>query len=117
VGQTLWEIPAGTRELGESPKKTAERELQEETGYVAGKWTKIGELLLSPGILNERMYVYVAEELRQGKQNLEEGEEIETHVLAWDTALEMIDRGDIVDAKTISALLMWDRTGATNHGT
>ena len=109
VGQTIVEIPAGTREPNEPPLETARRELEEETGYRAAKWEELTQFYASPGILSERMYVFVARDLTPGEPRREENEEIENLVLSWDDALAMIDRGEIVDGKTIVALLTADR--------
>lgn len=109
VGQTLVEVPAGTRELGESPLETARRELAEETGYRAAKWEELAQFYASPGILSERMHVYVASELTPGDPRREANEEIENLVLSWAEALAMLDRGEIVDGKTIVALLSYRR--------
>jgi ADP-ribose pyrophosphatase len=109
VNQWLWEIPAGTLDHDEPPLETARRELIEETGYRCTAIEKFGELWMSPGILNERMHLYVATGLTAGPTALEGGEEIETVVLAWSEALAMIDRGEIRDAKTVAGLLAYDR--------
>jgi ADP-ribose diphosphatase len=109
VGDVLWEIPAGTLDHDEPPLETARRELVEETGYRCEKIEKFGQLWMSPGILNERMHLYVATGLAAGPTALEGGEEIESVVVAWDEALAMIDRGEIQDAKTVAALLAYDR--------
>lgn len=109
VGQTLIEVPAGTREPGEPAEETARRELEEETGYSAAKWEELTQFYASPGILSERMYVYVASGLTAGEPRREANEEIENLVLSWDDALAMVDRGEIVDGKTIVALLFYDR--------
>jgi ADP-ribose pyrophosphatase len=109
VGQTLIEVPAGTREPGEEPAETARRELEEETGYRAAKWEELTQVYASPGILSERMYVYLASDLTPGEPRREANEEIENLVLSWDEALAMLDRGEIVDGKTIIALLTYQR--------
>jgi ADP-ribose pyrophosphatase len=109
VGQTLWELPAGTLDHDEPPLATAGRELIEETGYRAAKIEKLTELSMSPGILNERMHVYLATGLTLGPDALEPGEEITTKVVPWTEALAMIERGEIHDAKTIAGLLFFDR--------
>jgi ADP-ribose pyrophosphatase len=114
VGQTLIEVPAGTREPGELPLETARRELEEETGYRAAKWEELVQFYASPGILSERMHIYVARDLTPGEPRREANEEIENLVLSWDEALAMIDRGEIVDGKTIVALLLVDRS-RKNH--
>ena len=109
VGETLWEIPAGTLEPPEPPIENARRELIEETGYRCDTLEKFGELWMSPGILNERMHLFVATGLTAGPTALEAGEEIESVVIGWDEALAMIDRGEIRDAKTVAGLLAYDR--------
>jgi ADP-ribose pyrophosphatase len=109
VDETLWELPAGTLDHDEPPLDTARRELIEETGYRCASIEKFGELCMSPGILNERMHMFVATGLVPGPTALEGGEEIETVVVPWDEALAMIDRGEIRDAKTVAGLLAYDR--------
>src|SRR5262245_20816987 len=78
VGETLLELPAGTLEPPEPPETTAERELAEETGYRAGRWQKLAEYYPSPGILNERMYFFLAGELLPGPPEQQPGEQIES---------------------------------------
>lgn len=107
VGRTLIELPAGTLEPPEPPLETAQRELTEETGYTATRWTQLPGLLMSPGILNERMHAYVAEGLTPGDPNREPGEEIENLIVPVDDALAMVERGEIVDAKSVATLLYW----------
>lgn len=109
VERTLVEVPAGTLEAGEDPAVCAARELEEETGYTAGKLEKLASLVMSPGILSERIHVFQATDLRPGPTRREATEEIDNLVVAWDEALAMIDRGEIEDGKTIAALLFADR--------
>ena len=109
VNQTLIELPAGTLDRGELPAATAARELAEETGYTAERLQPLAELLMSPGILNERMHVFIATGLSSGVASPEPGEEIETLVVPWEEALAMIDDGRIQDAKTVAVLLLYDR--------
>jgi ADP-ribose pyrophosphatase len=109
VGTTLIELPAGTLDRDEAPAATAARELTEETGYTAARLEPLTELLMSPGILHERMHVFVATGLSPGEPQLEAGEEIEPVLVAWDEALAMVDDGRIEDAKTVAALLLYDR--------
>ena len=109
VDETLWELPAGTLEVGEDPAVTARRELIEETGFRAEKIEKLAEFYMSPGMLHERMHLFVATGLTDGPPALEVGEEIERHVMRWDEALGMVDAGEIRDAKTLAGLLMYDR--------
>lgn len=109
VGKTLVELPAGTLEPPEPPRACAERELREETGFTASRWQELPGFYMSPGILCERMHVFVAEGLTAGDPAREAGEQIDNLVVAWAEALAMIDRGEIEDAKTVAALLAWDR--------
>jgi ADP-ribose pyrophosphatase len=108
VGKTLVELPAGTLEPGEDPDATARRELVEETGYRADSVEKLREFFMSPGILNERMHLYLARGLRAGDAALEPGEQIETLVVPWSEAMRMAMDGTIEDAKTLVALLHYD---------
>jgi ADP-ribose pyrophosphatase len=109
VNQTLIEVPAGTLEPGEDPAATAARELAEETGYRADSIEELRQCTMSPGILNERMYIYLARGLKPGPSALEAGEQIETLIVSWDEAMRMVADGTIVDAKTLVALLDYDR--------
>jgi ADP-ribose pyrophosphatase len=109
VEETLWEVPAGTLEPGEAPDLAAVRELSEETGYQAGSWRKLGEFYPSPGVLSERMYLYLAQDLTPGAMHLEADEVLEPQVVAWDQALAWVEDGTIRDGKTIVALLLWER--------
>jgi ADP-ribose pyrophosphatase len=111
VCQTLIELPAGTLEPDEDPAVTAARELTEETGYRAERIEKLGAWLMSPGILNERMHVFVATGLTPGPTALEAGEQIEPLEVSWSQALAMVQSGEIVDAKTVAAILFFDRFG------
>ena len=109
VDRKLLEIPAGTLEGQATPLETARRELKEETGYEAATIKQVAWFYLSPGVLDEKMTVFVAEGLTVGKPEREVGEEIENRVVAWDDAIEMIFSGAITDAKTIAGLLVYDR--------
>jgi ADP-ribose pyrophosphatase len=109
AGKTLIELPAGTLEPPEPPHVTAERELIEETGYRAAKIEFLHAFYLSPGILDEKMHLYLATGLAAGPTAREEGEEIENLVVPWADAIAMIFRGEIQDAKTIVGLLWVDR--------
>lgn len=102
----LLEVPAGTLADGERPDHGAERELQEELGLSAGRMEKLTEFFVSPGFCEEKMWIYLATELVQGKQRLEEDEVIEVVRLPVPEALEMITSGEIQDAKTIIGLML-----------
>ncbi len=110
VGDTLWELPAGTLEPPEPPIAAAARELEEETGYRAGRITPMGEFYTSPGFCDELMRVFLAQDLDWVGERHEPHEEIEVRVVPFEEALAMIDDGRIRDAKTIAALLMRART-------
>jgi ADP-ribose pyrophosphatase len=109
VGETLIEVPAGTREPDEPPLQTAHRELAEETGYRAAKLEELIRFYPSPGVSNERMWIYVAHGLKAGEPKREPNEEIENLVLTWDEALALAERGDIRDGKTLVALFSYHR--------
>lgn len=109
VEQTLLELPAGTLEPGEPPIETARRELSEETGYSCEKIEPLAEFFMSPGILDERMYAFVATGLSDGPQRLELGEQISNCPISLTQVDEMIQSGDIRDSKTISTLLYFLR--------
>ncbi len=109
VDRTLIELPAGTLEPNEDPAVTAGRELIEETGYRAGRIEKLREFTMSPGILNERMYLFLARDLQPGHTALEPGETIESLVVSWAEAMQMVFDGTIEDAKTLVGLLYYDQ--------
>jgi ADP-ribose pyrophosphatase len=108
VEERLVELPAGTLEPPEEPSKTALRELAEETGYRAARIEHLTTLCMSPGILDEKMYVYVASGLTAGDMALEAGEDIRVLLLTWQEALEMVRDGRIHDAKTVASLLYYN---------
>lgn len=107
VGRELLELPAGTLEPGEAPVVCAARELEEEAGYCAGRLDPMGEFYTSPGITDERMWCFVARDLRPVPQRLDSGEQIRPEVVAFARAVEWIREGRIVDGKTIAVLLRW----------
>lgn len=104
VGQTIWEIPAGTIEEGETPKECAERELEEETGYRAGSLRPFFDCYLAPGYSMELMHLFLARDLKETERRPEEDEIISVEHVTKERALHMIELGQIRDAKTICAL-------------
>ena len=102
----LLEAPAGTLADRERPEVGAARELQEELGLVAERLEKLSEFFVSPGFLEEKMWVYLATGLSEGKQFLDEDEILEIVRLPISEALEMITSGEIQDAKTIIGLML-----------
>jgi len=108
VGRTLLELPAGTLDRVESLEAAAARELAEETGYRSRQLTAAGAFWMSPGILRERMHLFVAEGLEPGPQALEPGEQIRVRIVRWEEAIAMCREGAIDDAKTVAGLLLVD---------
>jgi ADP-ribose pyrophosphatase len=102
----LLEVPAGSLSEGERPEAGAARELEEELGLVAGKLEKLAEFFVSPGFLEEKMWLYLATDLTETQQNLDDDEVIEVVRIPFSQALEMISDGEIEDAKTIIGLLL-----------
>jgi ADP-ribose pyrophosphatase len=109
VNRWLFELPAGTLERDEPPLATAGRELIEETGYEAGKIELVHTFRMSPGILDEKMYFYVASNLKSLGPQREVGEQIENRVLSWSEIDRYLRDGMIEDAKTLAALLWYLR--------
>jgi ADP-ribose pyrophosphatase len=114
VGATLLEIPAGTLEPGEAPEFAAVRELAEETGYRAGQWRKLCAFYPSPGVLSEQTHLFLATELTPGPMHLEKDEDLTPEVVAWSQAVAWALDGTIRDAKTLVAVLLWDRLRMTS---
>jgi ADP-ribose pyrophosphatase len=102
----LLELPAGTLNDRERPEEGAARELEEELGLVAGRLEKLCEFFVSPGFLEEKMWLYLATDLNETKQNLEDDELIEIVRVPIRRALQMITDGEIEDAKTIIGLML-----------
>lgn len=111
VGTTLWELPAGTLEAEEDPARCAARELEEETGYRARTVDFLGSFYTTPGLTDELMRAYAARGLSSVGQSLEPGEEIEVRPVPRDEAMRMLDEGDLMDAKSMLALLLAERRG------
>jgi ADP-ribose pyrophosphatase len=107
IDETLWEVPAGTIEPGEDLLNCAVRELIEETGYRAAQWTYLGFVYASPGVMNEKMHLYIAEQLTAGEAAPEADEQLEPISVPLTEALAMIKDGRIKDAKTVTLLLLW----------
>ena len=105
TGGWLLEIPAGTLEPGESPDECAARELQEETGYRAGALHPLGWIWTTPGFTDERIWLYLATALADGHQALERDELLTLERLPLARAVAMAAGGEIVDAKSVAALL------------
>ena len=103
--EIMYELPAGKLEAGEDPFEAAKRELEEETGYCADKWTNLGYVCTSPGYSDEKLYLYKAEDLKFTHCHPDDGEIIQAFEDKYDDVLKMINNGEINDAKTLCALL------------
>jgi ADP-ribose pyrophosphatase len=107
----LWELPAGRIDEGETALKAAKRELIEETGYRAKKWTKLAHFFPSPGFLAETMTIYVARELTAGKATPMDDERIECQWFHMHEVETMIEKGQVQDAKTLIGWAWWKLKG------
>lgn len=105
LGEYIYELPAGKLEPGEPPEECARRELKEETGYDAGSIEKLTSIYTTPGFCTEKLHIFVARDLKDGKQQLEEGElGLSIKYFTAEEAFRMVERNEIVDAKTIVGL-------------
>jgi len=107
IQQSILELPAGKLDKGEDPLVCATRELGEETGYKAGKFEKLGVISTSQGFCTEILHMYLKERLIAGEHNREEGEYgMQVLEFTMDEIEQMIEKGDIIDAKTICGIYM-----------
>jgi ADP-ribose pyrophosphatase len=111
--KVMWELPAGRIDPGETALEGAKRELIEETGYRARKWSKAMFFYVSPGFLDETMTIYLADGLTPGEATPEEDEVIHTTLVPLRKAVEMVMSGTIRDAKTIAGLLWFAKKEQT----
>jgi ADP-ribose pyrophosphatase len=125
AGQALREIPAGTLDVDpasgrvEDPLDAARRELEEETGYRAGRWERLTSFWSAPGFATELMHVYLATDLEpahEGRLGPEEDERLELERVSWPDAVELVDRGEIADAKSLVGLLWLSRIRSKEAG-
>ncbi|MFO0939007.1 MAG: NUDIX hydrolase [Gemmataceae bacterium] len=112
VGETLWEVPAGTLEPNEPIEVCARRELEEETGYRCEKLTSRGFLYASPGVMSEKLHLFIAEGLTPGSSHPEADEQLEAVTVPLAEAVAMCLDGRIMDAKTVTLILLWERLNA-----
>jgi ADP-ribose pyrophosphatase len=103
------EFPAGKLDPGEAELVTAQRELVEEAGYEASRWTFLGTIHTLISYTNEKVDLYLAEGLTHVGARLDDGEFLEIFTLSVDEMLVALDRGEITDAKTVTALLLYAR--------
>jgi ADP-ribose pyrophosphatase len=114
AGQFLIELPAGRVEPEEATLAAAKRELIEETGYRAKRWTLLTKYFASPGFLGEWMQIYLARDIRDGAATPEPDENIEVFRLPLSEALALVAANKIHDGKTLIGLMLYDaarRTG------
>ena len=117
AGQLLLEIPAGTLDIAkdgstEDPELASRRELEEETGYRARSWRKLGRFYTAPGFTSELMHLYLAEDLVPADKDRlgpDEDERLTLERLPWRDALAAAERGEYLDAKTLVGLFWLGR--------
>ncbi|MCL6433255.1 MAG: NUDIX hydrolase [Leptolyngbyaceae cyanobacterium HOT.MB2.61] len=104
----LLEFPAGTVELTESPEETIQREIEEETGYRANRWQKLGEFFVAPGYSDEIIYAFLAQdlELLESPPEQDSDEDLEPVLMTAKEIEKAIYAGDLADAKSICAFLL-----------
>jgi ADP-ribose pyrophosphatase len=105
AGRDLVELRAGTIEEGEDPLENAKREVEEEIGLKGGRWRRLGTYFTSPGFLDELMHLFLAEDLEQAEQNLDDDEDVE--LVRWPVAELESKLGELEDLKTVAALLLY----------
>jgi 8-oxo-dGTP pyrophosphatase MutT (NUDIX family) len=106
VDDFLWEIPAGKLDPGEPPDVCAVRELQEETGVAAKRWTQLGIYIPAPSLFTELIHLYLARDLTVGEASPDADEELDLQWMPLEQAIGNVLRGDWNDGKTAMALLL-----------
>lgn len=114
AGQFLYEVPAGKIDPNENRLAAAKRELSEETGFRAKRWSKLARYYASPGFLAEWMQVFLAEGLVPGPSSFDEDEGLEVMLVPFSELMRLIDKGEIYDGKTLIAALSYARRGQTS---
>ena len=101
----IWEIPAGRLDPGETPATCAQRELEEEIGMTADVLARLTTIYTTPGFTDEKIHLYLAHELKKGTHKREADEFMEVQIRRWSEAMNMIRNGEILDGKTLVALM------------
>ncbi|MCD6413744.1 MAG: NUDIX hydrolase [Elusimicrobia bacterium] len=109
AGRFMLELPAGKIAKGETPLNCIKRELEEETGYKSGKFALLMRFYPTGAFSTEEIFVYAAGKLKETKMAPDEDEFIERIFINFDTALKMVLSGKIIDAKSIIAILLWEK--------
>ena len=105
INQYSWEIPEGGGKLDVPPLDSAKRELLEETGITATRWTKVQEMHLSNSASDEFCVLYIAQGLSFGESEPEDVEELELRKLPFDELYRMVEKGEITDSLTVTIVL------------
>lgn len=114
-GKEFIEIPAGKLDQGEDPLECAHRELREETGYKSNKITFLTNIYPAIGFSNEKMWMYLAEELQLSNKKLDEDEFLEVSPLSIEQAMDFIYQGEITDVKTIIGIFWLEKFLSDNN--
>jgi ADP-ribose pyrophosphatase len=102
----LLELPAGVMHDGEKPESCAAREVREEVGFAAGKLSHLGSVYLAPGYSSENNHIFLAEDLSESPLDMDDDEFLTTQKIPASMAYEMAETGQILDSKTLAALLL-----------
>ena len=105
LGAYSWELPMGGAADGEEPIEAARRELKEETGLTASRWSQVLQLHVSNSITDEEGFVFIAQDLQESEPDFDETEDLQIQKLPLAEAVAMIGRGEITDAISVAALL------------
>ncbi len=116
TGGFIYEVPAGTLNPGEDPESCARREVEEESGHRAGRLERLASIYTTPGFTDEVIHLYAAFDLTPVGQKLNHDEVLSVERVPLAEAIAMIDRGELVDSKTICALLLAERAARSASG-
>ena len=107
VNEKIYELPAGLIEDGEDPKEAALRELEEETGYKANKIEELKVAYTSPGYTSEKAYMFLATDLEEGKQNLDEDEFLKVLKIPVDEIKDFLNKNEVYSSNTLVPILLY----------